>query len=178
DSPDSGDALTSRLKDEVLSIGSPISAAFLRVRTAPNGKQPMKVSSCTGDLPERKRTKVVVRNGEAQSGAVRGPSNEGGGTIGQGRQFLGRTAIDVGSTQLVILGEDDCAPVRGPGRVVTDQTTQTPRSSTGQQNYPQGLIPLEQRARSQQLRAVRRDSAQKRPSERSPNRARRTIACT
>src|SRR5262249_53245110 len=129
----------------------------------------MKVSSGTGDLPERRKRNVVVRNGEAQSGAVRGPSNEGGDTIGQGGKFLGRTPIDVGSIQLMILGEDDCMPVGGPGRVVADQTTQTPRSSTGQRNHPQGLIPLEQGTPSQQLRAVRRDSAQKRPSERSPN---------
>ena len=77
----------------------------------------MEVSSGTGDLPER-RKRNVVRNGEAQSGAVGGPSNDGGGTIGQGRQFLRRTSIDVGSIQLMILGEDDCAPVWGPRRVV------------------------------------------------------------
>src|SRR5215469_15425786 len=139
----------------------------------------MEVSSGTGDLPERRNRTIDVRNGEAQSGAVRGPSNEGGGdTIGQGRQFLRCSSIDVGSIQLIILGEDDCAPVGGPGRVMADQTTQTPRSSTGQQNHPQGLIPLEQGTRSQQLRAVRRDSRYKRPSERSPNRARRTVDFT
>src|SRR5207249_4467390 len=127
---------------------------------------------------ERRKRTTFVRNGEAQSGAVGGPSNEGGGAIGQGRQFLRRTSIDVGSIQVMILGEDDCAPVGGPRRVVADQTTQTPRSSTGQRNHPQGLIPLEQGTRSQQLRAVRRDSRWKRPSERSPNRARRTIDFT
>src|SRR5262249_50919431 len=122
---------------------------------------------------------VVIRNGEAQSGAVRGPSNDGGGTTGQGRQFLRRASINVGSIQIMILGEDDCAPVGGPGRIVAGQTPQTPRSPAGQRNHPQGLIiPMEQGTSSQQLRAVRRNSRWKRPSERSPNRGRWTIAYT
>ena len=139
----------------------------------------MEVSSGKGDLPERRKRTTLVRNGEAHSGAVGGPSNEGGSSIGKGRQFLRRTSIDVGSIQVMILGEDDCAPVGGPGRVMADQTTQTPAwKFHWVAKPPIGVDPTGTRHSSRQLRAVRRNSGWKRPSERSQNRARRTIDFT
>src|SRR5262249_5355191 len=101
-------------KDEVFSIGSPISAAFLRAGIALNWKQSLGVCSATyRDLPDGRgaQRSKVVRGGEAQTGSVRGPSNLGGDTILYGRQFLARCSFDVGLIKLMILGEDDGAAV-------------------------------------------------------------------
>ena len=149
------------LKDKILAIGGPASAAF-RGGLAPSGQQRMKIAALGGHLPELGGLALGVAEGEAQTLPIRRPTQPKG-QAGGGNQFVGVAAISAHNRQFVAAGNQQTAAVGHPCGIMSQHVRNPAGIAAECGNNPQGLFWLGlQVAVNDQLGAVRSERADQR----------------